>query len=368
MGKPLIRGIATFIGLAAFTVAPAKTLLSIPLKIDSAKIADYSVIREMYAEALASAYAGTVKNATLAEPCADRECALQLLKAQGADEAIFGAIRVLGQKYFLSSTLIEADGKAHSQQIQAANVEDFENATKRMADALINRKNLEQVSTVDNITESEESRLANRRTSFYSSGGSVGFTVPFGSSYQRYVKVLDDDEYCPTLSCDATTLDKSDQVFTLGWNNWFEFKNNLAMEMDLLYYAPIALAGDVNILYQFGNTDFTPFAGGGLGVHYVFPDEGDRTDSHKQNFGPAANLQGGLIMFRTYNMNLVLRGSYHVVMNDDLDNGLTVDMAVRTKVGSGSSNKYHHTSATTYLGMALGIAFLLSILVGAANN
>ena len=84
MGKFLIRGIATFIGLAALTAAPAKTLLSIPLKIDSAKIADYAVIREMYAEALGTAYAGTVKNAALAEPCADRECATFQVKACAA--------------------------------------------------------------------------------------------------------------------------------------------------------------------------------------------------------------------------------------------------------------------------------------------
>lgn len=368
MRKLLIRGIATFIGLAAVTAVPARTLLSIPLKIDSVRITDYAAIREMYSEALGSAYAGTVRIATLAEPCADRECALQLLKAQGGDEAVFGAIRMLGQKYFLSSTLIEADGKTYSQQIQAANVEDFENATKRMADALIHRKSLEQVSNLDNITESEETQLANRRTSFYSSGGSIGFTQPFGSSYQRYVTESADD--CPMVgNClETTRLDRSDRVFTLGWNNWFEFKNHLAMEMDVLFYAPIAFGGDVNLLYQFGNTDFTPFAGGGLGVHYVFPDEGDRTDSQKQNFGPAANIQGGIIMFRTYNMNLVLRSSYHVVMNEDVDNGLSVDMAIRTKVGPSGGNKYHRTSATTYLGVALGVAYLIAIIVGAANS
>ncbi|MEO6097123.1 MAG: hypothetical protein ABIW76_16165 [Fibrobacteria bacterium] len=369
----LFRGLAAFsvlatLGVFATCSAPlAKTLLVIPLKIDSVKVKDHSSIRDFYSEALGTSYSGTLKAAKTAEACGDRECAQVLLKEQGGDEAVFGAVRMLGSKYFLSSSIIEADGKVYSQKIQAANVEDFENATKRMADALINHKTLEEVANLDNITESEETKLANRRTSFYSSGGSIGFTQPFGSSYQRYV--TDSEGDCSSFNCIETTrLEKNDKVFTLGWNNWFEFKNHLAMEMDVLFYAPIAFGGEANLLYLFGNSDFTPFAGGGLGVHYVFPDQGDMKMNNKQNFGPAANAQAGIIMFRTYNMNLVLRSSYHVVMNDDVDNGLTVDMAIRTKVGGGGGDKYHHTSATTYLAMAIGIAYLIGIIVSAANT
>jgi hypothetical protein len=363
----LFKGLAAFGCLAAF-MAPsalyAKTLLVIPLKIDSAKIKDFGAIRDFYSEALGTSYSGTLKTAKTPEDCGERECAQELLKEQGGDEVVFGAVRMLGTKYFLSSSIIDADGKVFSQKIQAANVEDFENATKRMADALINHKTLEDVANLDNITESEETRETNRRSSFYSSGGSIGFTQPFGSSYQRYVTESIDN----CFSCDdSTRLDKNQKIFTLGWNNWFEFKNHLAMEMDVLFYAPIAFGGDVNLLYLFGNSDFTPFAGGGLGVHYVFPDEGDHKMNDKQNFGPAANAQAGVIFFRTYNMNLVLRSSYHVVMNDDVDNGLTVDMALRTKVGA-SGDKYHHTSATTYLGMAIGIAYLLAIIVSASST
>ena len=354
------------LAVAGFLSAPkAKTLLVIPLKIDSVKIKDFNVIREMYSEALGTFYGGTVKTAKdLSEPCADKECALEILKAQGGDEAVFGAVRVLGAKYFLSSSIVEADGKSFAQQIGASNVEDFENATKRIAEALVKRENLEQVANLDNITEKEENLETNRRSSFYSSGGSIGFTMPFGDSYQRYVR---ESSSCTFGCSDSTTLDKSSQIFTLGWNNWFEFKNHLALEMDFLFYAPIAIGGDVNLEYLFGNGDFTPFAGGGMGVHYVFADQGNHKDGNKQNFGPAGNIQAGVILFRTYNMNLILRSSYHVVANDDLDNGLTVDMAIRTKMGA-SGDKYHHTSATTYLGMAIGVVYLIAIIMGAANT
>lgn len=363
--------LSVMLGLLALLAFPgaseARTLLLIPLKIDSVKVKDFEAIRDMYAEALGSFYSGTVKRAKQPlETCADKDCALEIMKAQGGDEVVFGAVRILGQKYFLSSSIVEADGKIFAQQIQVANVEDFENATKRIADALINRKSLEQVANLDNITEKEENLETNRRSSFYSSGGSIGFTVPFGDSYRRYV--TESTSACATFDCqDITRLEKSSSVFTLGWNNWFEFKNHLALEMDFLFYSPIAIGGDANLEYLFGNGDFTPFVGGGLGAHYVFADEGLMKDNNKQNFGPAANVQAGLIMFRTYNMNVVLRGSYHVVLNEDVDNGATVDLAIRTKVGA-SGDKYHHTSATTYLGMAIGVAYLLAIIVSASKS
>jgi hypothetical protein len=371
MENAAIRRLASLlcILIAGLAAPRAKTLLVIPLKMDSTKIKDHAVIREMYAEALGSFHSGTVKTAKAGgEPCAEKQCALDTLKAQGGDEAVFGAVRILGSKIFLSSSIVGADGAIFSQQLPVANVEDFEAATKRMADAIVNRKTLEETANVDNITEKEEDPAMNRRKSFYSMGGSAGFTAPFGSSYRRWARNTSDP--CSFGGCtDATHLEKNDPIFTLGWNNWFEFRNHLAIEMDFLVYAPIAIGGDINLEYMLGDGDFTPFVGGGLGAHYVFPDEGDHEDAGKRNFGPAANFQAGLILFRTYNMNLVVRGSYHVVGNDDTDYGATVDVAVRTRLGgSGGGDKYHHTSATTYLGMAIGVAYLVAIIVGAANQ
>ena len=51
-----------------------------------------------------------------------------------------------------------------------ANVEDFENVTKRVAEALVNRKTTEDVANVDNIAEKEENLEINRRRHFYGTG------------------------------------------------------------------------------------------------------------------------------------------------------------------------------------------------------
>jgi len=357
--------LAALIGFAGLRIPAAKTLLVLPLKMDTAKITDYVAMREMFTENLTKEYDGTVKDAAgPTEVCAARECAAKALASQGGDEAAFGSIRILGSKYFLSGSILGADGKVFSQQIPMAGVEDFEAASKRIAASLAKRKDIEQVADVDNVTEKEEAPDVNRRAGFYSMGGSVGFTIPVGNSYQRW----ESKSTCAFCGNDTVELFKSKQIFTLGWNNWFEFKNHLALDMDVLLHIPIAIGGDANLDYLFGNSDITPFAGGGLGFQYVFPDQGSKQDDNKQNLGPAANVQAGLIMFRTYNINLILRSSYHVVMNDDLDNGPTFELAVRTKMGGTASDKYHHTSGTTYLGMAIGAAYLIAIIIGAAKS
>ncbi|HLP41336.1 MAG TPA: hypothetical protein VK465_07495 [Fibrobacteria bacterium] len=350
--------------------ASAKTAVLLPLRMDPSQIKDHQAIRDFYADALSMHYPGTLKQLSGdTTGCAERACAAEAAKLNGADEAVFGSVRMLGRKMFFSSSIVAADGgDFFTQQIGVANVEDFENATKRMAEALSKRQGTEQVASIENITEKEDNLEVNRRRHFYSSGGSLGMAFPVGNSYQRWVRNSRCDDYYETCGPEDEHLRKYTQVVKLGWNNWFEFKNRLAMEIDVLFYAPIALGTDVNLVYMLGNGDITPFAGGGLGMHYVFPDEGTQENEEKTNLGPAGNFQAGLIFFRTYNLNLIVRGQYHTVKNDDWDNGPSVDVALRTKVGGGGNDKYHRTSATTWLGVGVGIAYLIAILIGASNS
>jgi hypothetical protein len=300
--------------------------------------------------------------------CSDLECAKELARTGGADEAVFGSVRSLGRKLFFSSTIVGADGSGYfTQQIGVANVEDFEAATRRMAEAISKRQTIEEVANVDNITEKEDNLEVNRRRHFYSTGASLGYMFPINGSYRRW-KLRDDcDDY---FDCPETEIrdQRYSQIVKLGWNNWFEFKNNLAMEVDVLWFAPIALGADVNLDYFFANNDFTPFAGGGLGLHYVLPDQGIRKDSDKRNSGPTLNAQAGMIFFRTYSLNLVVRGQYHMIFNDDFDHGPSVDVALRTRMGGGGNDKYHRTSATTWLGAGLGVAYVLALLIAAGNS
>jgi hypothetical protein len=101
----------------------------------------------------------------------------------------------------------------------------------------------------------------------------------------------------------------------------------------------------------------------------VFPDEGSHENADKRNSGPALNAQLGMVLFRTYDYNLFVRGQYHHVANSDQDKSASIDIGIRTRMGgSDGSGKYHRTSATTWIGGALGAAYILAIIIGAASS
>ncbi len=347
--------------------ASAKTVLVLPIDADSNVVKDLGTIQQLHFDAVSQNCGGNVVPAAdSTTTCDEKSCAVALGKAAHADEIVYSSIRQLGSKLLYISNIVDAGGgNLFTQHMEVARVEDFENATVRMAEAICTRKSMEDVADVDNITAAEETQVQTRRNSFYYSGASLGYLWPTGNSFSRYTTHQNCDAF---YNCtDDTTLQKYSQIVRLGWNNWFEFKNSLAMEIDALVFLPISIGADVNLLYLYGKSDFTPFAGGGLGIHYVFPDEAYASDN-KRNSGPAVNAQAGMILFRTYGVNLVVRGQYHFIANTDEDNGFSVDVGLRKPMNTGGDDKYHHVSATTWLGMGIGVAYLIAIIIAAANS
>lgn len=358
--------------LSGLVSAHAQKIVLMPMKADSVGENDLKTIQDLFAEQLQILTQEPVTRAVDSlQPCGEVQCAIDGAKASGANRAVYGAIRRLGRQMFFSAGIVDAGGgSVFHQRLGVASVEDFEPATRRMAESLLKRKTLEEVATVDNITASEETKTVNtnRRSGYYLTGVSLGYAWPTGTdSYTRNMEGYD-------YSCDAGGRcgyyqeEKSyRQIIRMGWNNWFEFKPQTVIEIDALLYAPIALGADVNYLYFTNRSDFSPFFGGGLGLHYVFPD--DFGGSDKRNSGPALNVQAGLVLFRTYDYNLFVRGQYHFVANSDRDQAAEIDIGVRTRMGgSDGSGKYHRTSATTWIGGALGAAYIIAMIVAASSG
>jgi len=358
--------------LAGFYPSHAEKLLLMPMHADSVSERDIGTIEDLFAEKLQQfTGADVVRPPDSIAACSEKPCAVAAAQSLGADQVVFGAIRRLGRQMYFSSGISKRDGGGFFQQrLTIQNVEDFELATGRMAEALAKRKSLEEVASVENITEAEEAgpHAQNRRRSFYLTGVSLGYLWPSDGSFSRWNSETSTD--CSNgFGCPETErFQKYNQVFKLGWNNWFEFKPQLAMEIDLLLFAPIAIGADANMIYFFNRQDFSPFAGGGLGIHYVFADEGSHKDLDKANSGPAMNVQGGMIFFRTYNINLVVRGQYHYIGNDDKDNGASIDIGIRTKMGAAGGDKYHRVSATTWLGGGVALAYVIAMIVAASSS
>lgn len=337
MLKRLIFILSMGVGLIS-----AKTVMVLPVHGDVQKNEDIETISQLFIEGIKNHYHGEVKTPQdSAHQCGEKECAEKLATDAKVDEVIFTTVMRLGSKWIFSSTIMDANGNnAFNQRGTALTMEDLEPITRRVSDAILTRKTFDQVATLDNITAKEENNEPTRRKSLYTSGFTLGYLYPTGNSYSY-------------LKYNGTTLNSSEtqeysQLIRFSWINSWEFRENLMLGFELNMAPPLDFGGDINMQYLFNKTDITPFIGGGLGIHYVTAKDEvgvgtyrDKTyDDSKRNSGPTANIQGGMVFFRTYDIHLITRAQYQVVFNSDIDNGIAIDVGVvyRPKEKSESSS------------------------------
>jgi hypothetical protein len=312
----------------------ARTLLLLPVQGELDKTSDLAAVNDLFREAVQNAFKGDVKAPRdSAHQCGEKDCALALAGAAKADEAMFSTLRRLGNKWIFSATAVDArSGEVFNQRGTALNMEDLEAVTRRVGEAVVSRQSLEKAATIDNITLKEEEQEPTRRRSLYAGGLSLGYLYPVGNSY-AYLK--------EDFSSATTSLQEQAyrQMIKITWLNTWEFRENMILGFDLVWAAPTSIGGDLNMQYLFNRTDFTPFLGGGVGLHYVKGDDVESSD--KRNSGPALNVQGGMILFRTYDIHVTARAQYHMVFNSDMDHGPSFDVGVvyqrRDKEKEGSS-------------------------------
>jgi hypothetical protein len=299
----IMPGFKIVLGIFWLAVAAsAENLLLLPIAGDMDKSGDMATVNQLYRDVVESQFHGTLLPAQSGVNCGERDCALKAARESGAGEVIYSTVSQLGSKWVFSSTLVKVrDGTAFNQRLTVLSIEDFEAVTRRMADAILNHKTIEQAATVDNVTQKEETREPERRKSLSSSGVALGYLYPTNSK----------------------NFNNNGAVIRIaGVNNW-ELRNDLLLNAEIVWGATDASIGaDLNLDYVFGRSDYSPFAGGGLGLHYVnSADLGD----NKRFSGPALNVQGGLLLFRTYDVHVMLRGQYQVIFNDDMAQGFSIN-------------------------------------------
>lgn len=308
---------------------PAKTLLYLPVSGDLEKDADVSTVNELFKDAVQAAYEGDIKVAphdSAAAPCTDKECAAKLAAAAGVDEVVYATVKRLGSKWIFSATRYSTATKlAFNQRGTSVNLEDLEAVTKRVSDALLQGKTVDQVASLDNITGKEETTEPTRRRSLFNTGFSLGYIYPSRHKY-AYLKDTSDNAFgCGEEDCEERQL--RDRIIRLAFINSWEFRENYMMGFELNWGMPNVIGGDINMQYLFTRTDFSPFLGGGLGLQYVIPLD-DTVYAYKENAGPALNIQGGMLFFRTYDIHLMARAQYQWIFNDDGDRGMVYDVGV----------------------------------------
>ncbi|HEX2612297.1 MAG TPA: hypothetical protein VHO02_01735 [Fibrobacteria bacterium] len=303
--------------------ASAKTLLLLPVAGDSSVDAQtLAAVNRLFREAVESRRAEVLSVSGAASACGDRDCALSAAKAAGADEVLYSNYYRLGSRWLFSAGIVRADGsRPFTQRLSVLSVEDMEAVTVRMAEAVTSRSTTEDVASLDNLTEYEEKdNQLKRRRSTYSTALSLGYLFPYGNSF-NYLKADDNN---PSSNFSETQYDF---IPRFTWTNMWEFRNGMALGLDVVWGVPHVFGGDLNVFYLMGRGDFSTFVGGGTGFHALRGDDGSGS-SDKRNAGPALNAQAGVLLFRTYRVNVLARAEYLEVFTTDRERGLAVDVGL----------------------------------------
>ncbi len=294
----------------AAALARAESLLLLPIT-GEMDATDLKTVNRLYRDVVQAQFPGSLLPSETGPACAERDCALRAAQEARADKVIYSSLNKLGSKWVFSSTLLRADGSgAFNQRLTALSVEDFEAVTQRMGDALLSGKTAEQAVSLDNITEKESTREPERRKSLSASGIALGYMFPAGNDKFSHINTGDDTV-------------RYSQIIRASWLNNWELRDNWMLGAELVWGIGASFGGDLNLNYVFNRTDFSPFLGGGVGLHYVASD--DDASDNKRNSGPALNVQGGMLLFRTYDVHVLLRGQYQVIFNSDVDQGFVLD-------------------------------------------
>jgi hypothetical protein len=311
--------------------------------------ADRASAKTLFLQTLGEARQGPLTDLS-DSACQAVECANRLMTSSKAQKAIWLSVIKLGQTYTLSASLVKTgDSTANVRRASVTSVDDLPNTADQLLRSLLSGKSVAESGTIDNITVAESEDAPLRRQSLSMKGFVIGPMYPLGGSYSRSERSIKSvyHPYTGTTSSyysDDTTYktEHPRQALNLGITWWYEFRQNLAMDVEAKVGFPSAMEFQLDLVKFFSKGDISPFVGGGMGMEYVFPDDPD--PDNKMNVGPQLNAQGGVMLFRTYNVRAMFRGGYQYTFNSDHDQAIFFELGILfappppRKSSGGSSN------------------------------
>lgn len=243
-----------------------------------------------------------IRQALNSSTCSEISCALDIGKKLNAAKVVFSSLNRLGEKLILQYSLVDVQSGQIllSDNMTASYIEDLDQVVKRVALSIANHLPVKKTAEVGLITEQESLKPNTRGTK-----SSWGFT--FGQLYPQ--RGYDDEE----------------RIFVVEVRTMYEMEH---FAVTGLFAIRKGFAFGVSGLYLFSRKDFSPYLGLGTGFHivshdniyeYTYPYE-ERAE--KQKSGIMANIQGGLLAFRTYHFHVLLNLEYSFTFNDYDDRGV----------------------------------------------
>ncbi|UCD83615.1 MAG: hypothetical protein JSU92_09970, partial [Deltaproteobacteria bacterium] len=233
--------------------------------------------------------------------CYDATCASENGRKLGVAKAVVGGLSKLGEKTIMDVKLVDVEiGKVELyEKLATAKEEDLDTVAKRLAVSLSTGKKAEDTITTETVTE-EEAKEVTRRKALFLHGLRVGGKFPLADAYGNL-----------------------DTMYKIEWLTWYELKD-LALELisgihwgtkengsdTLAIEFPI----DFGLNYFLLKGDFSPFFGGGIGLHWVSIEKDLKyagLDEYSEHgWGFALHGTGGLVVFRTSNIRGILDVRY----------------------------------------------------------
>lgn len=253
--------------------------------------------------------------------CYDALCASENGKKLGVAKAIIGGLSKLGEKVIIDVKLVNVqDGKIELyEQLKAATQEDLDTVAKRLAVSISTGKRVEDTITTETVTE-EEAKEVVRRKAFFVHGLRLGGKFPLAEAYG-----------------DVGTM------FQIDWVTWYELES-LALELlsglhwgteDNRYHLlTMELPIDFGLNYFLLKSDFTPYVGGGIGLHWVgiaWEDNNNVKIHEESSWGFALHGGGGLVIFRTSNIRGILDVRYDYTfadLGDESAHGISINFGI----------------------------------------
>jgi len=293
---------------------------------------DLESIDILFEEELSSYDFGSVIN--LSNSCPDNQCAIEELNKSDSEFIVYTRIIKLGDKLRYSGTILDKEGVIFNSKLIVMNASEMEEGVMRLVKSIALRESIDDVADIDNIIPSE-SVESDRIKTFYKTGFSIGYMYPLGDSYKtrEYDFWAQNEPGQPNVWTETNQTQK----IKLSAMYMYDFKENESLLIDAVgYFGTTPSFGvSANYLKYLNRGNNTPFFGGGAGMQWVPYCTGYRCEDtipadHKRS-GITLNGQAGYMLFRTYDINLMVRLQYHIVFNTDLDQGIVIDAGVIKK-------------------------------------
>ena len=303
---------------------------------------------------------GSIINSNLS--CPDNECALTELKKTNHNFIIFSRIIKLGDKLRFSGSILDNEGVVYTSKVILMNISEMEEGVMRLVKSLALKESIDEVANIDNIIPSEKVET-DRIKSFYKTGFSIGYMYPTFDSFAT--REFENDYYYD--SDETLTISNQSQKIKIAAMYMYDFKENSSLLMEVLGYLGSTPSFGVNASYlKFLNKENnSKFIGGSIGVQYVPYCVNCNTNlipSEHRRSGISVSAQAGYMFFRTYDINVLARLQYHVVLNTDIDQGIVLDIGVLKKAKPKSQQA--ERSPLQKVATSIGNTYLFFLVIG----